>query len=170
MENLRKLVLASLVWGKILFEALQKSCLSKENRIRLYVCIWSLCFHLRSHSCAALGHAVLQILHSSFLKLLFLSSIPRICIFIQQQREPELQSQTIIIRQNSLAKLKGGKDRGRDREGERERDAIQITYRNNQHGFSPGLQEHKRSYFTPTTFLLSSRTGMCTTSSDSLHL
>lgn len=81
--------------------------------------VFCLCFHLRSHSCAAWGHDVLQILHSSFLKLLFLPSIPRICVFIQQQREPELRSQTITIKQNSLAGLKGGKDRGREGEGER---------------------------------------------------
>lgn len=118
---------------------------------------------------SSMGASCASDISQLFLKLLFLPSIPRICIFMQQQREPELQSQTIIIKQNSLAKLKGGKERGREREGERERDAIQITYRNSQQSFSPGLLEHRRSYFAPTTFLLSSRTEMCSNSSDSLH-
>jgi len=55
---------------------------------------------------------VLQSLHSSFLKLLSTSSICRISALMEQQGEPEVQSQSMAMKRDSLAKLKGRKEGG----------------------------------------------------------
>lgn len=64
---------------------------------------------------------VLQSLCSSFLKLLSISCICRISALTEQQREPEVQSQSTGMKLDSLAKLKRRKEGG----GKRKRIATQ---------------------------------------------
>lgn len=150
--------------------ALQKSCPSKENKIRLCSCILSLCFSVLPLEYTLVCSMGARRASDSFIALswsCYSSLVSVEFLYLCNSRG----SQNFKVRPSPRSRIHwlSWREGRKEGERERERDAIWITYRNSEESFSPGLLGHRRPYFAATTFLRSSKIEMCSNSNNFLN-